>query len=188
NNGASNEGNNNGNNEAEGDVEGAEDGVIQIFEDSEIPTMDSSHAHDSIGFNTLNNTNEGLYRGDDNHEPQPALAEDVEVSDDATVYTFMRREDADWCNGRPVTAQYFEYAWKRTFEEVGHYADMFVTASVENAQEILDEEKDPDELGVEAVDDHTLVVTLENSNKLLEQLLNFPKFFHFNEDFVYELG
>ena len=188
NNGASNEGNNNGNNEAEGDVEGAEDGVIQIFEDSEIPTMDSSHAHDSIGFNTLNNTNEGLYRGDDNHEPQPALAEDVEVSDDETVHTFTLREDAEWSNGDPVTAQDFEYAWKRTFEEVGHYADMFVTASVENAQEILDEEKDPDELGVEAEDDHTLVVTLENPNPLLEQLLTFPTFFPLNEDFVEEQG
>src|SRR5699024_12005671 len=87
-----------------------------------------------LGFNTLNNTNERLYRGDDNHEPQPALAEDVEVSDDETVHTFTLREDAEWSNGDPVTAQDFEYAWKRTFEEVGHYADMFVTASVENAQ------------------------------------------------------
>src|SRR5699024_5662540 len=86
-------------------------------------------------------------------------------------------EDAEWSNGDPVTAQDFEYAWKRTFEEVGHYADMFVTASVENAQEILDEEKDPDELGVEAEDDHTLVVTLEKPNRILEQLLTFPTFY-----------
>src|SRR5699024_12686918 len=66
--------------------------------------------------------------------------------------------------------------------------DMFVTASVENAQEILDEEKDPDELGVEAEDDHTLVVTLENPNPLLEQLLTFPTFFPLNGDFVEEQG
>src|SRR5699024_11495188 len=95
-------------------------------------------------------------------------------------------ENAEWYNGDPGNDQDLEYAWKRTFEEVGHDADMFVTASVENAQEILDEEKDPDELGVEAEDDHTLVVTLENPNPLLEQLLTFPTFFPLNEDFVEE--
>src|SRR5699024_12494468 len=95
NNGASNEGNNNGNNEAEGDVEGAEDGVIQIFEDSEIRTMDSSHAHDTIGFNTLNTTNEGLYRGDDTNEPQTALAQDEAASDDEAVHIFTILEAAE---------------------------------------------------------------------------------------------
>src|SRR5699024_7235721 len=126
NNGASNEGNNNGNKDAEGDVEGAEDGVIQIFEDSENTTIDSYHAHDYIGINTLNNTNEGLYRGDDNYEPQPALAEDVDVSDDETVHTFTLREDAVWSNGDHVSAHVFEYAWSRTFDTVGNYAIMFV--------------------------------------------------------------
>src|SRR5699024_1171096 len=130
--------------------------------------MDSFYAHNSIRFNTLNNTKEGLYRGVDKHETQTSLKAEVVVSDNENLHTFTLREDAEWSNGDPVTAQDFEYAWKRTFEEVGHYADMFVTASVENAQEILDEEKDPDELGVEAEDDHTLVVTLENPNPLLE--------------------
>src|SRR5699024_4476380 len=59
NNGASNEGNNNGNNEAEGDVEGAEDGVIQIFDDTEIPTVDYYHEHEDIRLKTINNNNEG---------------------------------------------------------------------------------------------------------------------------------
>src|SRR5699024_8500144 len=133
-------------------------------------------------------TNEGLYRADDNHEPQLALAGDVEVSDDETVHTFTLSEDAEWSNGEPVTEQDLEYAWRRTLEEGEHYAVMFVTVNVENAQEILDEEKDPDELGVEAEDDHTLVVTLENPNPLLEQLLTFPTFFPLNEDFVEEQG
>src|SRR5699024_8378839 len=101
----------------------------------------------------------------------------VEVSDDETVHTFTLREDAEGSNGGPVTAQDSEYAWKRTFEEVGHYADMFVTASVENAQEILYEEKDPDELAVGTEDDQTLIVTLENPNPHLETLLTCPTCF-----------
>lgn len=160
---------------------------ITIFEQSEIPTLDSAHAHDSVGFSTLNNINEGLYRGDENHTPQLALAEDHEVNEDETVHTFTLR-DATWSNGEPVTAHDFEFAWKRTFEEAGHYADMFITANVKNAQAIFDEEMDPDELGVEAEDDNTLVVTLESPNALFKQLLTFPTFFPQNQEFVEEAG
>lgn len=68
--------------EEEADEEvGSSENSIHIAENSEIPTLDSSHAHDSIGFSTLNNINEGLYRGDDKHEPQLALAEEHEVDD-----------------------------------------------------------------------------------------------------------
>ena len=160
---------------------------IHLYENSEIPTLDSSHAHDMVGFSTLNNINEGLYRGDENHEPQLALAESHDISDDETVHTFTLR-DATWSNGEAVTAADFEYAWKRTFEVAGHYSDMFITANVQNAQAILDEEMDPDELGVKAEDDQTLVVTLESPNPLLMQLLTFPTFFPQNEAFVEEAG
>lgn len=160
---------------------------IHLYEKSEIPTLDSSHAHDMVGFSTLNNINEGLYRGDENHEPQLALAESHDISDDETVHTFTLR-DAIWSNGEPVTAADFEYAWKRTFEVAGHYSDMFITANVKNAQAILDEEMEPDELGVKAEDDQTLVVTLESPNPLLMQLLTFPTFFPQNEAFVEEAG
>src|SRR5690625_6731641 len=85
------------------------------MEASEIPTLDSSHAHDSVGFSTLNNINEGLYRGDENHEPELALAEEHDVNDDETVHTFTLR-DANWSNGEKVTANDFEYAWKRTLD------------------------------------------------------------------------
>lgn len=187
NNNNANEGNDNSN-DSEDSAEEAEDDTINIFEDSEIPTLDSSHAHDLNGFSTLNNINEGLYRGDEDNKPQPALAEDEEVNDEETEYTFTLRDDAEWSNGDPVTADDFEYAWKRTFDEVGHYADMFAKANIENAQDILDEEKDPDDLGVEAVDDQTLKVTLEDPSPIFKQLLTFPTFFPLNEDFVEDAG
>lgn len=161
--------------------------VINLFQDSEIPTMDSSHAHDTAGFSTLNNVNEGLYRSDENHEPQLALATEHEMNDDETVHTFTLR-DAEWSNGEKVTAQDFEYAWKRTYKVAGHYSDMFVTASVKNAQAILDEEMDPEELGVEAIDEQTLEVTLEAANPLFVHLLTFPTFFPLNEEFVEAAG
>ncbi|WP_163969517.1 peptide ABC transporter substrate-binding protein [Oceanobacillus halotolerans] len=161
--------------------------VINLVEESDIPTLDSSHAHDGIGFTVLNNVKEGLYRGDENHTPQLAMAEDHQVSEDGTVHTFTIR-DAQWSNGDPVTAHDFEFAWKRTFEEVGHYNVMFETASVLNATDIINGDKSPDELGVEATDDKTLVVTLENANALFKQLLTFPTFLPQNQSYVEEMG
>lgn len=190
----SNEQNQNNNNADNGDQEVNADSdestgenAINLFESSEIPTLDSSHAHDTVNIPTLNNINEGLYRDDENHQPQLALAESDELNEDETEHTFTLKETT-WSNGDPVTAHDFEYAWKRTFEEVGHYADMFVTANIKNAQEILDEEMDPDELGVEAKDDNTLVVTLESPNPLFKNLMAFPTFFPQNQEFVEEKG
>lgn len=166
---------------------GTDTATITLMEGSEIPSLDSSHAHDSVGFSTLNNINEGLYRGDENHEPQLALAETHDTNDDETVHTFTLR-DSNWSNGEKVTANDFEYAWKRTLEVSGHYSDMFVTANVKNAQAILDEEMDSEELGVKAIDESTLEVTLESPNPLFKQLLTFPTFFPLYESFVEDEG
>jgi len=160
---------------------------ISLMEPSEIPTLDSSHAHDFVGFTTLNNINEGLFRADENHDPQLALAEKHDINDEETVHTFTLR-DSNWSNGEKITANDFEYAWKRVFDVSGHYSDMFVTANLKNAQAILDEEKSPDDLGVEAIDENTLEVTLESPNPLFKQLLINPTFFPLNEEFVEESG
>src|SRR5699024_10962501 len=157
----------------EAEAEGSDGTTIDVMEASEVATLDSSHAHASVGFSTLNNINEGLYRGDENHEPELAVAEEHDVSDDETVHTFTFR-DANWSNGAKITAKDCEYAWKRTVDVAGHYSDMFVTANVKNAQAILDEEMGSEDLGVEAIDENTLEVTLESPNPLFKQLLTFP--------------
>src|SRR5699024_2229406 len=142
----------------------------KLLESSEIRTLDSSHVHDTVNIPTLNNINEGLYGDDENHQKQLELAECNELNEAENKQTYKLKETTR-SNMDPVTDHDFEYAWKRTFEEVGHYADMFVTANIKNAQEILDEEMDPDELGVEAKDDNTLVVTLESPNPLFKNLM-----------------
>ncbi len=46
-------------------------------------------------------------------EPIPGQAESVEVSDDGKVYTFKLRPDSKYSDGSPLTAENFEFAWKR---------------------------------------------------------------------------
>lgn len=174
--------------------EGTKDGdsgevaqVLKLSASAEIPTMDSTKAHDGVAFNVLNNTNEGLYRQDENNESILALAETHEESDDEVVHTFTLKETT-WSNGDPVTAADFEYAWKRVMREAGAYNYMLATAGIKNSEAIMEEEMDADELGIKATGDYTLEVTLESPNPLFKTLLAFPTFLPQNQKFVEELG
>ncbi|WP_019414089.1 peptide ABC transporter substrate-binding protein [Paenisporosarcina sp. TG20] len=160
---------------------------LNMTASADIPTLDSTKAHDGIAFTVLNNVNEGLYRQDENNLPIKALASEHVESEDKVVHTFTLR-DSKWSNGDPVTAQDFEYAWKRVMKENSPYAFMFVTAGIKNAEAIMNEEKDADELGIKAIDEKTLEVTLESANPLFQTLLTFPTFLPQNQKFVEELG
>ena len=88
-------------------------------------------------------------------------AESYEVSEDGLVYTFKIRPDAKWSDGEPVKAQDWVYSWQRlvnpdTASDYGYFLDGIVV----NAAEIQAGEADPSELGIKAVDDSTLEITL----------------------------
>jgi oligopeptide transport system substrate-binding protein len=161
--------------------------VLNVVSSAEIPTLDSVHAHDGVAFTVLNNVNEGLYRLGKDHNPIPGIASKHEESADGLTHTFTLR-DAKWSNGDPVTAQDFEYAWKRIFTDAGHYNSMYEVASILNAAEILKGEKTAEELGVKALDPKTLEVKLSNPNPLFKSLLTFPVFLPQNQKFVESQG
>ncbi|KAB2702152.1 peptide ABC transporter substrate-binding protein, partial [Brucella intermedia] len=78
------------------------------------------------------------------------------------TYTFRLRENAKWSNGDPVTAGDFEYSLRRIMDPktgAGYASMLFV---IKNAEDIAGGKKPTDQLGVEAVDDHTLKVTLNS--------------------------
>ncbi|MGH2319135.1 peptide ABC transporter substrate-binding protein [Planococcus sp. SE5232] len=174
-------------NEENAAAEGEAGQVLNISTTADIPTLDSTKAHDGIAFTVLNNVNEGLYRQDENHEPIEALVTEHTENEDQSVHTFTLR-DSNWSNGDPVTAQDFEYAWKRVMKDASPYNFMFVTAGIKNAEAIMNEEMDAEELGVKAIDEKTLEVTLEAANPLFQSLMTFPTFLPQNQKFVEEQG
>lgn len=85
------------------------------------------------------------------------------ISNNGKTYVFNLRKDAKWSNGEPLTAHDFVYSWRRLLNPTtgSQYADM--AYPVKNAEAINKGEiKDLTKLGVEAIDDHTLKVELEN--------------------------
>ena len=106
---------------------------------------------------------EGLinYHLTDDTLPEPGVAERWEPNADASVWTFFIRPDAVWSNGDPVTAQDFVYSYRRilTGALAAEYAQMLYV--VKNAEAYFTGEiTDFDQVGVEALDERTLRISL----------------------------
>jgi oligopeptide transport system substrate-binding protein len=132
----------------------------------------------------------GLYRiaGEDN-EIVPELAEgDPEISDDGLTYTIKMRDDAEWSDGEPIVAQNLVDAVNYALQpDTGAYFANFLTAIV-GAQEILDGKKGGPELGVKAVDEHTIEIKLKEPVPWFRQLLTIQIFYPLREDQLDKLG
>lgn len=169
---------------------------ITVLESQSIPSMDSVKATDNVSFTAMNNVMEGLYRLDQNQDPVPGVADgEPEVSEDGLVYTFKLKEEAKWSNGDPVTAHDFVYAWQRAIDpETGsEYGPYMMEGKIKGASEIIKaasegKEYDLNTLGVKALDDKTLEVTLEVPIPYFQSLMSFPTFFPQNQKFIEEQG
>ncbi|UIJ71736.1 peptide ABC transporter substrate-binding protein [Aurantimonas sp. HBX-1] len=105
---------------------------------------------------------EGLMTEDAKAEPVPGQAESYTLSDDKLVYTFKLREDAKWSDGEPVTADDFVFAFKRLLDPANAAEYAYLQYAIKNAEKINKGEiTDLDQLGVKAIDDKTLEITLE---------------------------
>ncbi|MGE3954594.1 MAG: peptide ABC transporter substrate-binding protein [Parachlamydiales bacterium] len=118
---------------------------------------------------------EGLLRLDLHDEPALALARSFEVSPCGRVYTFHLRPTT-WSNGDPVTAYDFEYAWKWVIgpDSPSNFGLYFYPLL--NAKKAKEGRVSMDEVGVRAVDEMTLVVTLNHPAPYFPQLVASPPY------------
>ncbi len=111
--------------------------------------------------------------------PKPAIAERVELSDDLRTYTFTLRE-TNWTNSDPVTAGDFKYAWTKVLDPEFRTDYSHMLYPIKNARQIREGKMDLDQLGVNTLDDRTLVVELESPTPYFLELLAFPTSFPVN--------
>ncbi len=168
---------------------GDEKKVLNISLDNDIPDLNQVLTTDGISFSILNNIMEGLYRLDENNEPEPAMAESVDISDDQLTYTFHLRDDLKWSNGEPVTAENFRYSWLRAMHpDTGGAYDDIIADFVAGGAEYVEGEVDESGVGIEVIDDQTLEVTLNDPTPFFLGLTAFATYFPLNEDFINEVG
>lgn len=104
---------------------------------------------------------EGLFTFGPKGELAPAVAESWEISPDGLVYTFKLRQDANWSDGTPVTADDFVFSWRRMVDPATASDYGYFLWPVKNGEAISKGQMPTTALGVEAADAKTLRVTLE---------------------------
>ncbi|MBJ7449046.1 MAG: peptide ABC transporter substrate-binding protein [Parachlamydiales bacterium] len=136
-------------------------GFLRIAVKNDPSSLDPRIAGDRRSQAILFQLFEGLMRIDDEGHAIPALAEKVLISKDLCNYTFYLRE-AYWSNGELITADDFEYAWKKVLTP--HFSSVYSYAFyvIKNAKKAKESQGSLDDVGVKALDDKTLHVSLEH--------------------------
>lgn len=112
---------------------------------------------------------------------EPACAESWEISSDRLQYKFQLRNNLQWTNGDPITAEHFRFSWLRALDpatESQYSSLLFAIAGAEAYYRSISEGKpNPvDSVGIRAIDHHTLCVSLRAPCAYFLDLTAFPTF------------
>ncbi|MCM3079373.1 peptide ABC transporter substrate-binding protein [Brevibacillus invocatus] len=135
-------------------------------------TLDPIFAEDTVSGSVIRQIYDSLTRLDENGNPVNSLASDMKLSADKLTYTFTLR-DALWSNGDPVTAHDFEYTWKSALDPKTGSPASYNYYSIKNGQAFTAGQAKIEDVGVKAMDDKTLQVTLENPTPFFPTLVSF---------------
>lgn len=126
---------------------------------------------------------EGLVRLDKNGKPVPGVAQSWTMGADGKTYTFKLRSNAKWSNGKKVTAADFVFAWKQALTpglKKGNVFRMYYVAGAESYH--TGKLKDFAKVGVKAINDSTLQVTLKGKYAYFPSLLAEPVYFPVSQE------
>lgn len=112
----------------------------------------------------------GLTTEGPNGEPVPGAATHWNVSADGLTWTFHLRKEV-WSDGVPVTAHDFVTAWRREMNPKTAAIYSYLLWPIKNAKRISEGKLPPSALGVKALNDDTLQVTLEHPAPYLPELM-----------------
>ncbi len=141
---------------------------------------------------------DGLFKLDENGKPQKCAVKDYKISDDGLVYTFYLREDMNYyissdaekfikekkteIDGK-VTAKDFEFGIKRAVLPETQSPGYPLLSNIKNAEDIHNGNMTIDNLGVKAVGEYVLEITLAKKQSDFLYSLSQPVSFPCDEEF-----
>lgn len=135
--------------------------VLRRGNGPEVETLDPHKAQSVSTSNILRDLYEGLIEEAPDGALVPGAAQSWTVSDDLKTFTFQLRANARWSNGDAVTADDFVAGLRRSADPAtgSQYSQML--APIANAEAVIEGKLKPDQLGVEALDPHSLRIQLK---------------------------
>ncbi len=171
-------------------LSGAVDEMPRYFD----PQVSSTTSEKIVAVNIF----DGLFKLDENGEPQKCMVKDYKVSADGLVYTFYLKENMKYyisgevqdfleenektIEGR-VTAKDFVFGITRAILPETHSQNYSLLSIIKNADKVHSGEASSDELGIKAINDYTLEITLEEKSSEFLYSLTQPVSFPCDEEF-----
>lgn len=161
--------------------------IVRVSLDGEPVDLDPQVGTDLGSIMVTGHVLEGLVRVYDG-KVLPGMAEKWEISPDGLTYTFHLR-DAKWSDGVPVKAKDFEYSIIRLLDPntAGGYTDV-MGFYIKNAEKFFNGEVDKSQVGVKALDEKTVEITLENPTGYFLRLLGFMPYWPSRQDIIEKYG
>ena len=119
----------------------------------------------------------GLTRVNKDGKVENVLADKIEVSEDGKVYKVTLKDGLKWSDGNPVTAEDFEFSWKRVLDpklESQYAYQLYYLAGAEDYNKGKGKAED---VGVKALDPKTLQVTLKQPTAYFDSLMAFYTYY-----------
>ena len=150
---------------------------------------DPAIVDDSITANVLAQCYDGLYKLDKDGNVIANLAEDLPtISEDGLTYTIKLKDGLTWSDGTPLTAEDFVWSWKRAMTTEGYYTNFmygYIAGTTGEDGDPYTNMEDLDaNMGVRAVDDTTIEITLKMAAPYFTSMLTNTVFYPVKQDEV----
>ncbi|GFZ26905.1 peptide ABC transporter substrate-binding protein [Lactobacillus corticis] len=159
--------------------------TLNLSSQTALDTIDISKA---TGFGQTGNIYESFYRLGKNGSPTAGLAKSGSVSKDGKTWTFILRKNLKWSNGDPLTAKDFVYSWRRSLTPKTMSPYSYLFSGVKNANAISEGKMNPNKLGIKAVTNRKIVITLNKPISYFKVLMAYPLFGPQNERIAKKYG
>ena len=151
-----------------------QDRIVDIGNAGEPGTLDPHLYFTNLEEHILKDLFMGLTTMDPHGTIIPGCAEKWYVSNDQLTWTFQLRKDLTWSDGEPLTASDFVFGFQRLLNPETAAPLSFFLYSLKNAKEVNAGTLSVDQLGVAAIDSHTLVLELTQPFPFLPERLLYP--------------
>lgn len=140
---------------------------------SEPGTLDPAKAQGTHESFPLQHLFSGLTKVAEDGSVQMDLADKIELSEDGLTYTVTLKDGLKWSDGNPLTAEDFEFAWKRVLDPKTESQYAYQLYYLKGGEEFNKGEGKIEDVGVKALDEKTLEVTLKAPTAYFESLMAF---------------
>lgn len=111
--------------------------TYRVATSSDMNTLDTVLATDTVSFTIYNQVFEGLYTLNGKDEAIPGIAKgDPKESNNGKTLTIKLRKNAKWSNGDPVTAHDFVFAWRKAVDPKTASEYAYIMYDIKNAEDI----------------------------------------------------